>query len=603
MQSAADCNGTKSNNNGVTTTTIMQSDITSAGSCDELLSHDVTSPGSFTPAVLLTPVAMLEQTSVLRHRLQVGVGVGHSIGTSVMNYGCPATVGTTVATNMVGSFASHPIDMVEYLGSNTERMSVTPSPSPQASPSKRIEKNSVVISTNSTSNTTPNTEFKLGSGQSNISSSSSSSNSSSNSTISSVIATPISIKQEMARRQTLVVESYVDGFNIDAGSTFSTSGDILALNGKERAEHRDVLPIRGLPPHTANEEHLGLYTPTTPLTPRSPPSSPPSLSSSTNSLAPSMNLESTSIVQSSKSSLNLKSLATTKSPAFNSTKQLQKWQDMPKYLQFNPYVLNGYRPLTTFRGCLWSLFSWHNETVNILTHAIPIFYILAIVPGLMPWEQEYRFLSFCHLFGSVAPWCGSFIYHLFMNIESGEHVYYTLLKLDMVGIWVSQSFGALPLVTATTFCFSPFWKWFIILSYCLLSLWGLYKALTASSPWQRRLCFALPFTMRSILTLFRTMDVWVGGSRIALSHVYLQDGVSILGGAIGALRIPEKWFPGVVDFYLNSHNIMHVLVVVAVYSMHKATVKDFEWMSATNCNAPANNTAILMGTFTSNVEL
>jgi len=24
-----------------------------------------------------------------------------------------------------------------------------------------------------------------------------------------------------------------------------------------------------------------------------------------------------------------------------------------------------------------------------------------------------------------------------------------------------------------------------------------------------------------------------------------------------------------VDFYLNSHNIMHVLVVVAVYSMHK----------------------------------
>ncbi|XP_018784574.1 PREDICTED: uncharacterized protein LOC108966257 isoform X4 [Bactrocera latifrons] len=462
MQTAADCNGTKSNNNGVATTTITQSDITSAGSCDELLSHDVTSAGNFTPTVLLNPVAMLEQTSVLRHRLQVGVGVGHSIGTSVMNYGCPATVGTT--TNKVGSFTSHPIDIVEYLGSNTDRMSVTPSPSPQASPSKRIEKNSVVISTNSMSNTMPNTEFKLGSGQSNISNSSSSSNSSSNSTISSVIATPISIKQEMDRRQTLVVESCFDGFNIDAGATFSTSGDTLALNGKERAEHRDVLPIRGLPPHTANEEHLG-------STPRSPLSSPSSLTSST----PSMNSESTSIVQSSKSSLNLKSLVTTQTPAFNSTKQLQKWQDMPKYLQFNPYVLNGYRPLTTFRGCLWSLFSWHNETVNILTHAIPIFYILAIVPGLMPWEQEYRFLSFCHLFGSVAPWCGSFIYHLFMNIESGEHVYYTLLKLDMVGIWVSQSFGALPLVTATTFCFSPFWKWFIILSYCLLSLWGLYK--------------------------------------------------------------------------------------------------------------------------------
>ncbi|XP_023035517.1 progestin and adipoQ receptor family member 4 isoform X2 [Drosophila willistoni] len=274
--------------------------------------------------------------------------------------------------------------------------------------------------------------------------------------------------------------------------------------------------------------------------------------------------------------------------------QLLHWQDMPKYLQFNPYVLNGYRPLQTFKGCLLSLFYWHNETINILTHAIPIFYILAIVPGLMPWDSGYKFLSFCHVFGSVAPWCGSFVYHLFMNIEKGENVYYTLLKLDMVGIWVSQSFGALPLVTATTLCFTPILKWFIIISYCVLSLWGLYKALTASSPWQRRLCFALPFGMRSILTFMRIRGM-VGGSHMALSHVYLQDGVSILGGAIGAMRIPEKWFPGVVDFYLNSHNIMHVLVVVAVYSMHKATIKDFEWMSTQTCNAIGNATEQTLG--------
>ncbi|XP_017103033.2 progestin and adipoQ receptor family member 4 [Drosophila bipectinata] len=284
---------------------------------------------------------------------------------------------------------------------------------------------------------------------------------------------------------------------------------------------------------------------------------------------------------------------TTTSPP-PSVGELLHWQDMPQYLQFNPYVLRGYRPLQTFKGCLLSLFYWHNETINILTHAIPIFYILAIVPGLMPWDSGYKFLSFCHVFGSVAPWCGSFVYHLFMNIEKGENVYYTLLKLDMVGIWVSQSFGALPLVTATTLCFPPVLKWVIIISYCVLSLWGLYKALTASSPWQRRLCFALPFAMRSILTFLRIRGM-VGGSHMALSHVYLQDGVSILGGAIGAMRIPEKWFPGVVDFYLNSHNIMHVLVVVAVYSMHKATIKDFEWMSTQTCHTVANVTEQALG--------
>lgn len=303
----------------------------------------------------------------------------------------------------------------------------------------------------------------------------------------------------------------------------------------------------------------------------------------------------------------LPTTTTTTSPVGSRSKydELLEWKDMPKYLQFNPYVINGYRPLTTFKGCLLSLFYWHNETINILTHAIPIFYILAVVPGLMPWENGYRFLSFCHVFGSLAPWCGSFVYHLFMNIEKGEDVYYRLLKLDMVGIWVSQSFGALPLVTATTLCFTFKWKWCIIISYCLLSLWGLYKALTASSPWQRRLCFALPFTMRSILTFLRTIGV-VGSNRITMSHVYLQlvvDGVSILGGAIGAMRIPEKWFPGLVDYYLNSHNIMHVLVVVAVYSMHQATVRELAWMSTAQCGNSMNTTnEIIDSTTTSDVN-
>lgn len=54
------------------------------------------------------------------------------------------------------------------------------------------------------------------------------------------------------------------------------------------------------------------------------------------------------------------------------------------------------------------------------------------------------------------------------------------------------------------------------------------------------------------------------------SFMYLlQDAVSLGGGVIGAMHIPEKWFPGTVDRCLNSHNIMHVLVVLAVYSMHQ----------------------------------
>lgn len=60
--------------------------------------------------------------------------------------------------------------------------------------------------------------------------------------------------------------------------------------------------------------------------------------------------------------------------------------------------------------------------------------------------------------------------------------------------------------------------------------------------------------------------------------------MSVVGGGVGAMYIPEKWFPGSLNFYLNSHNIMHVLVVAAVYSMHIATVLDLGWMARVQCN-------------------
>ena len=63
----------------------------------------------------------------------------------------------------------------------------------------------------------------------------------------------------------------------------------------------------------------------------------------------------------------------TPTPQLNETNRLEydellQWKDMPKHLQFNPYVLTGYRPLQTIQGCFYSLFYWHNETINILTH-------------------------------------------------------------------------------------------------------------------------------------------------------------------------------------------------------------------------------------------
>lgn len=64
------------------------------------------------------------------------------------------------------------------------------------------------------------------------------------------------------------------------------------------------------------------------------------------------------------------------------------------------------------------------------------------------------------------------------------------------------------------------------------------------------------------------------------SHFLFQDIIAVFGGAMGAMNIPECWYPGKLDLVANSHNIMHVLVVYAAYQMHLAVVGDLAWMNA-----------------------
>jgi len=116
---------------------------------------------------------------------------------------------------------------------------------------------------------------------------------------------------------------------------------------------------------------------------------------------------------------------------------------------------------------------------------------------------------------------------------------------------------------------------------------GLYKALTADSALGRRMCFALCFMARLLGFILR-MSSYGGGDPTVMTHVILQDVISIAGGFIGVVRIPEMWFPGRLDMFFNSHHIMHVMVVWAVGHMNMATNGDIRWIldnySKEQCN-------------------
>jgi len=235
-------------------------------------------------------------------------------------------------------------------------------------------------------------------------------------------------------------------------------------------------------------------------------------------------------------------------------------------------------------GCIKSLFYLHNETVNILTHAIPLIFILANIPTLLAWKEiSVPYLPYLHLVATMAPWVGSVLYHLFMNHQCGYKVYKAVLTIDVIGIWMTQTTGGLVTICATIYCLPSETQKQLLTAYTFLCVYCFYKAVTAECPWGRRFSFTAPFLVRLTMIALRALGKG-GGSPDSFPHVILQDLIAVLGAYIGAVNIPERWFPGSLDLFCNSHQLMHVLVVWAVYHMHTASSMDLAWMTSVHQN-------------------
>ena len=244
--------------------------------------------------------------------------------------------------------------------------------------------------------------------------------------------------------------------------------------------------------------------------------------------------------------------------------------DMPDYLRFNPWILSGYRgPKLTTVESLQSLTYLHNETVNIFTHGAPILFVMFNFVNLFGSLPGCLFTYF-HAISCLTPWCGSFIYHVMMNHKRGKKFYTKLLCWDMSGIWFTQTFGALTTISVSFAALEDSHRHLIIGFYLLLSVYALYKGITAKNTWQRMSSFVALVVIRVFAFIYRQNTSNEPLSGYHLMHVINQEALPILGAIISAARLPERFYPGQFDLIFNSHNIMHCLVVAGGIHMHLA---------------------------------
>ncbi|KAK3039978.1 hypothetical protein RJ639_027168 [Escallonia herrerae] len=318
---------------------------------------------------------------------------------------------------------------------------------------------------------------------------------------------------------------------------------------------------------------------------------------------------------------------------------LVSFEELPEYMKDNEYILNYYRANWPLRQALFSIFRWHNETLNAFTWICPILgidnckldgcassgrfskYIYLMLsfngfgvctirtkfhgtPKLIdlkhttPQEMELtspemaatRWPFFVFLGGSMFCLLSSSICHLFCC--HSHHINFLLLQMDYVGISVMIITSFFPPIYYIFEC-DTHWQ-FIYLGG--ITVMGISTIITLFSPVLSTSKFrsfrAFLFVAMGLFGLIPAIHaVIVNWSEPQRNITLAYEAVMALSYLIGTVfyvsRIPERWKPGWFDLAGHSHQIFHVFVIMGALAHYGAALIFLEFRGRKGCERVA----------------
>lgn len=275
---------------------------------------------------------------------------------------------------------------------------------------------------------------------------------------------------------------------------------------------------------------------------------------------------------------------------------------LPLWLQDNDYLVNWHRPsVPSFSYCFSSIFKWHTETGNIWTHLVgglifiglTLYYLL--LPNMRftaPIEEKCIFA----LFFLSAQLC-LFFSTLFHTLGChSSRILHIFGKLDYSGIALLTMGSFVPWVYYTFYCETQSKIVYMV----TISVLGLTAVLL--SQWER---FAQPqyrvmragvfvsLGLSGIIPMLHT--IIKNGTEISFGEgqihwLILMALIYIFGAAFYATRFPECIAPGRFDLVFQSHQIFHVMVVIAalVHMYGISNLQFYRWQKGHTCLPNSN---------------
>lgn len=216
----------------------------------------------------------------------------------------------------------------------------------------------------------------------------------------------------------------------------------------------------------------------------------------------------------------------------------------------------------------------HNETWNVLTHAIPlVMAVMFLVSNDWHARPAQYALYGAQVMGIVLVLAGSSTYHMMMPACTTQKAYDRLLLADALCIWVLQFSIVCGVVHYGFVCAPPGVKALAAVPFPLLALYLLISARTARD---RMVATGVLCLARYVAYALRP---FIGHNSAApLVYYLLGEALMFVGGYINVRRLPERYSPGRFDIGLNSHQLFHVLTAAAMACVCVAAASDCAYL-------------------------